>query len=138
MKRLEGARGLLATLWGLSFVGAVAIPFLVYARGGIELSNLTPSVGDISGVYAPHIGAILAYYFATRRRGKSKNTRQTPVVLAIAISTLWNAVVLALLAPPLWGGGALTEATSTAKEMAPQLAWIVAPVLGYFFAKAAE
>jgi hypothetical protein len=134
----DAARGILATLWGLSFVAALAIPFVLYARGAIETDGLKPCLEDLSGIYAPHIGAILAYYFATKRRSRAAAMKRTTLLLALAVSVLWNLAVFALILPPLWGGGGLVDATGTAKNVVPQLAWVLGPALGYFFARAAN
>ena len=134
----ERARGILATLWGASFMAAIVIPFVLYARGAIETDGLKPGLEDLSGIYAPHIGAILTYYFATKKRARSAVMKRTTFLLALAISGLWNLAVFTLILPPLWGSGGLIDATGTAKNIVPQLAWVLGPVLGYFFAKAAD
>ncbi len=132
------ARGLLATLWGASFAVSLAIPFVLYAMSFIEADGLKPSLEDLSAIYAPQIGAILAYYLATKKRPRPRAMTRTPFLLALSLSALWNLAVFVLILPPLWGGAALSNATGLAKDIAPQLAWVVGPALGYFFAKAAD
>jgi hypothetical protein len=138
VRLVDRARGILATLWGASFMVALAIPFVLYAQGAIETDGLKPGLADLSGIYAPHIGAVLAYYFAAKKRPRPAAMKRTTFVLAFAISALWNLAVFALILPPLWGGGGLIDATGTAKDVLPQLAWVLGPVLGYFFAKGAD
>jgi hypothetical protein len=132
----ERARSVIATLWGASFAAALVIPFVLYAKSAIEADALKPSLGNLGDMYAPHIGIILAYYFAARRRAPRAVMTRTPFLLAIAISAVWNLSVFALILPPLWGGGALVEATVTARDLTLQFAWVLGPALGYFFAKA--
>jgi len=133
----DRARGILAIVWGSSFVAALAIPFVLFAQGAIEADGLKPALENLSGMYAPHFGAILAYYFATKKRPRSAAMKRSTFFLALAISGLWNLAVFVFILPPLWGGGGLKDATSTAKDVVPYFAWVLGPVLGYFFAKAA-
>jgi hypothetical protein len=131
-----GVPGIVALVWFGGFVIALAIPFLLLFNSSVETSTLLPAVDQISTLYAPHLGAVLAFYFALRHKGgRRSKLKSAPFLAAIAVSILWNAVVAgALLLVPI-GQMRIEDALSFAGGAGPKLSWLVAPALGYFFAK---
>jgi len=130
-------RAVLLSLWAASFVFCLAIPFVLRGREYIDESGLRPGLERISGIFAPHLGLMLAYYFGSNTTSKQKLAR-TPFRIAVCASVLTNATVLVMVAPALWGAAALETSLAQASAIASQFSWLVAPALGYYFAKHAD
>jgi hypothetical protein len=131
--------GLVALVWFGCSIIALGIPFLLLISSSVETPTLSAAIEQISTLYAPHLGAVLAFYFAVRHKAAPRyRFKSGPFIAAIAVSTIWNAVVVGtLLLVPL-GKMRIEEALSFTSGTAPKLSWLVAPALGYFFAKPTE
>jgi hypothetical protein len=126
----------LALVWFGCFVVALAVPFLLLLSSSIEPPTLLPTLDQISALYAPHLGAVLAFSFALRAKaGRRPQARSGPFIAALLVSAVWNAVVAGTLLLVLVGQMRIEDALSFAAGAGPKLSWLVAPALGYFFAK---
>ncbi len=134
-----GMAGTLALVWFACFVVALALPFLLLVTASIDSSTLLPALDQISTVYAPHIGVVLAFYFAASPKGARRSRFKSGSFIAALLATgVWNALVVgSLLLVPL-GVFRIEVALSFVGGSAPKLSWMVAPTLGFFFAKPGE
>jgi hypothetical protein len=131
--------GILASLWSGCFVVALAIPFLLLMMSSIESPTLPWALDQISTLYAPNIGAVLAYYFVKRAGSRRRSRLKSgPFLAAVLASAIWNAVVAGTLLLVPMGLLHIEDALSFAGTIGPKLSWLVAPALGYFFAKPGE
>jgi hypothetical protein len=129
----------IAALWLAFFLLALAIPCWLLARHGVESDVFTSGMEEISGIYAPHIGAILAFYLASRSiRRRKPATSRLAFVLAVLVSIAWNLIAVGILSQVLWGSTGLEDASKLAGDISRKLSWVVAPVIGYFFASEAK
>ena len=130
---------MLALLWFSFFVVSLAIPLILLLRASIESPTLLPAIEQISSLYAPHLGAVLAFYFATKPRpGRRPRVNSGPFIVAILVSIVWNVVIVgALFVVPL-GAMTIDDALTFVSGAGPKLSWLVAPALGFFFAKPGE
>lgn len=130
------AAAILAGCWLILFLIALAIPCLLAWRQAIESDTLTASLEKLSGIYAPYIGAILAYFFVARTTPVSERvTSAAAVIIAVLVSVIWNLVVIGLLVQAPLGRANSEEAFKDAGDVGSKLSWLVAPVIGFFFAK---
>jgi hypothetical protein len=141
MKSLSSASlpGILASFWSACFVITLGIPFLLLIRSSIESSTLPWALDQISTLYAPNIGAVLTYYFAKPGRPRRlSGFKSGPFLVALLASAIWNAVVAGTLLLVPMGQLHIEDALRFANTAGPKLSWLVAPALGYFFAKPGE
>jgi hypothetical protein len=131
--------GMLALVWFCCFVLSLAVPLTLLLRSSIEPPTVLPAIEQISALYAPHLGTVLAFYFGARAKvGRRQRLNFGPFVTALLVSTVWNVIVAgALLLAPI-GRLTIDDALSFAGGVGPKLSWLVAPALGYFFAKPGE
>jgi len=131
--------GILALVWFACFVVALMVPFLLLVTAGIDNSTLLPALDQISTLYAPHIGVVLAYYFAVRAKSaRQPHAKSGPFVAALLASALWNALIVGSLLLVPTGILRIEAALSFVSGAGPKLSWLVAPALGFFFAKPGE
>jgi hypothetical protein len=129
-------RARLTVLWAGSF--AVALLGTLYLRWwvGIGADNFTAAIELVSTQYAPYLGAVIGFYFATK--AQTQTTSTNPVIphrLALVMSSLWNITFVGLLARACLQLTTIEEALNDISTVIPKLAWIVAPSIGYFFGK---
>jgi hypothetical protein len=133
------ASAALALVWFCCFVLSLAVPIVLMLRASIDSTTVAPAVEHISGLYAPHLGVVLAFYFAGRAKARRrKQVDYPPFVAAILISAVWNLLVAGTLVLVLVGQLNIEDALAFAGGIGPNLSWLVAPALGYFFAKPGE
>ena len=141
MKPLEAASpsALLALVWFCFFVVALSVPAVLLLTSSIEHPAELPAIEQVSALYAPHLGAVIAFYFAAKSKtGPRKRTKSGPFVAAILVSLIWNLLVAgALILVPI-GRMNIDDSLAFANGTGTKLAWLVAPALGYFFAKRGE
>ena len=89
---------MLAGCWLISFIVALSLPCLLALQLAIEADTLTASLEKLSGIYAPYIGAILAYFFVTRTTPAAERvTSGAAATIAMLVSVIWNLVVIGLV-----------------------------------------
>ena len=129
------AAGIIAAIWVVSFLMGLGIPCFLLARHAIETDVFSAAIDEVSGIYAPHVGAILAYYLAARAlRRRETAPPFLAFALAVIVSVTWNLIAVGILTRVVTGSAGLEESTKLAGEVSRKLAWVVAPVMGYFFA----
>ncbi len=130
------AATILAGCWLSLFIVALSIPCSLALRKAIESDTLTASLEKLGGIYAPYIGAIFAYFFVARTsQAAERFTSAAAVTIAVLVSAIWNLVVIGLLAQAPLGWADAEEAFKVASDVSSKLSWLVAPAIGFFFAK---
>ena len=129
----------LALLWFSSFVLALGVPLLLLLKASIENQAALPAIEQVSALYVPHLGAVIAFYFAAKPRpGRKPKLMAAPFVAAMLGSLVWNAIVAGSLLLVPFGRLTIEDALAFVTGVGPKLSWLVAPALGYFFAKPSE
>ena len=131
------ARGLVAGAWGLAFLFSLAIPLVLHLLGRIKDETLKDAVLQISSAYAPYLGAIVGYFAASTSTQKALK-RHLPFVVACWGALLWNALVIGILLKAALVAAPIKPALKLLTEVTPPLAWLVAPVISYYFGKSHE
>jgi hypothetical protein len=134
--RAASPSAVLALVWFCFFVVALSVPVVLLLTSSIEQATALPAIEQVSALYAPHLGAVIAFYFAAKSKtGARKRTNSGPFVAAILVTLVWNVLVGgALILVPL-GRINIDDSLAFASGTGTKLAWLVAPALGYFFAK---
>jgi hypothetical protein len=130
-KHAHHVRGMLVSVWCLSFVVALTVLSVLSFQNAIEWDVYKGAVSDTSAAYVPFVGAILAYYFG-KARTKPARTSTIAASLALGSTVLFNAFVLARVILLPLGIGTIEAAVDILRTNG--LAWVVAPALGYYFA----
>lgn len=130
----------MAALWIIAFAASMCVPaFMAFV--GLINSPLEPAEA-ISALYAPYTGAVVAFYLidrAPRLKTKRPEPLVNPLALPIAVtaSILWNAILWGMVFVTLKSGHgetSLVDALKDASQLATQASWLLAPVMGYYFA----
>ena len=131
--------GILTALWLASFCVCLLVPVLMRVRSGIESDTLTAALSSIADAYSANLAVILGFYFHVKVRSEKNVDRPlTSLVVAVVATLIWNGLALgasfaafAYLIP-------IDEVTKLVSSVAPKLSWLVAPMLGYYFASSIE
>jgi hypothetical protein len=108
-------------------------------RSGIESDTLTTSLGSIADAYAANLAVILGFYFHARHNGEKKGKRSgVALVVAIVATLIWNVLAVGTCIAALLYLVPIDEATKTIAGVAPKLSWLIAPMLGYYFASSKD
>src|ERR1035441_9809362 len=119
----ERATIVLATLWIFFFLISLAVPLWLFFSGDIELPAFTVALDGISALYVPYLGAVLAFYFATRNRTSRTVTRQETFVIALVVSAVWNIIVCSFIVRIPFGPMRIEEGIKVAGESGGRLSW---------------
>jgi hypothetical protein len=133
---LQGQRVSLSILWTSGFV--LAITGVLYLRWVVPIGATAASdlFDLLIGQYAPYLGSVLGFQFALR--GSHRRTTKAegaPYWLAMAMSGLWNLIILGFLAQACFNSDTTQSDMKDIKAVVPKLTWIVAPAIGFFFGK---
>jgi len=134
-RRVEGV---LAAIWLIFFFAQLAIAFYIYLRDWIGSEQFGELVKVINSTYVTYVGAVVCFYFGSRKRTASKTLRQASAsMVALVCSVAWNVVLLAFTVPLLFSG-TVESSIRDIGAIGPMLSWLVAPVIGVYFAKSTE
>jgi hypothetical protein len=125
----------LAAVWVLFALIDSEIILLLYRGDWIGDESLSSAFKQLNRIFAPYLGAILAYYLATRpnTRGRARSPHLMPFIVALSACVFWNSVNLFFLTM-LWVGHSTVKMTlDQIDQYSTLLAWVVSPAMGYFF-----
>ena len=134
------AQRYLVALWVGSFACVMATVALTYLLDWIGATTAIASAQSVSKLYAPYVGAVVAYGFAARRRTRQDRSRG-PVGLALLGTVLWNLPILVLFMRHLSpvscepGQNCIQDTLPVAVAWGEYCGVAVAPTLGYYFGK---
>ena len=93
----------------------------------------------IADAYSANLAVILGFYFHAKFRSEKDVDRSiTSLVVAVIATLIWNGLALSTCFAALAYLIPIDEATKTISSVAPKLSWLVAPMLGYYFASQIE
>jgi hypothetical protein len=131
--------GILTTIWLLSFCICLLVPTAAHLRSGIEFDTMTAALGGIADAYSANLAVILGFYFHARLKSQKNGSRSlSSLMVAVAATLIWNGLVVGTCIASLVYLIPIEEATKTIATVAPKLSWLVAPMLGYYFASSSE
>jgi hypothetical protein len=127
------ASAILAWIWFAGFCFCLSISSSLFFCRAIIWDNFTASLEAISGLYAPYLGVIWFYYFATNKGMRLRRIEGTPFAFAVAASAVWNLIVLGIFCLVVFGNFGIEDALNVSPKAGGILGWLVAPAIGYFF-----
>lgn len=137
--RKASPSAVLALVWFCFFIMALAVPIILLLSAMIEQPTVLPAIEQVSALYAPHLGAVISFYFAAKSGAGARKRKDTHSFVAAILATLvWNLLVAGALALVPIGRMSIDDSLAFANGTGTKLSWLVAPALGYFFAKPGE
>jgi hypothetical protein len=104
-------------------------------NGSIETDTLLATVGSVTDFYSANLAVILGFYCHRRLASKKRGFRSlASIYIALFATLVWNGVILGAYGAAFAGVVAIDEATKFIGVLLPKLAWLVAPMLGFYFA----
>jgi hypothetical protein len=139
-RRTISPEGLLCGTWLACFAICMLLPWVSFLQSNIEMDTLEKALTAVSDVYSANLAVILGFFFHQRIKTKRGTVAESAKLVGLAATLLWNIFVVGCFAATVTNALSTTQATMLASQIAPKLSWLVAPLLGYFFAapKAAE
>ena len=129
------ARGTLVLGWFTSFLAGLAMLLYLYLFDWIAQDNFKYALSQLSALYAPYLGAMLAFYFGTRNKtGHAARASGAAFALASTGSLIWNLGVLILIVRVVLLWGHIEPAVKDMTFLGSTLSWLVAPAMGFYFA----
>jgi hypothetical protein len=136
-KSASNARKVLIIVWfGFFIINLSAVLYLYLGVKWIERDNFKIAVEHLSNAYAPYIGAITMFYWASSRKKQSreKGKAGTALTLALICSVIWNGMHFLFIIPLIFQSGTIEASFENVKEIGAILSWLVGGAIGYYFA----
>lgn len=133
---IKTVRNALLVIWFAGF--ALNLTSVLYLGLGnwIAEDNFRRALTQLNASYVPYLGVITAFCFAANGRTKSRAMRNNVApALALATSLLWNVAILAMFVPLLYSHGVIEESIKNAEFFSGLVSWLVAPAIGFYFAR---
>jgi hypothetical protein len=126
---------ILTALWLASFSVCLLALILMRLRSSIEYDTLMAALTTVADAYSANLAVILGFYFYARQRSEKDTDRSmASLVVAVVATLIWNGLAIGTCFAALVYLIPIEEATKTISAVAPKLSWLVAPMLGYYFA----
>ena len=132
---MSTARRVLVITWFSFLLLDVSLIFYLYFDGWIEEDSFRAALQQLNASYAPYVGAITLYYWASVRKDHRQTGQAgTAFTLAWLSSVLWNGVLVAFLLPLLFQSGTIENSVEQIRYIGSMFSWLVAGAIGYYFA----
>lgn len=131
------AAQLLAAIWLSSLLVGLLVPSGLFLADMIGMERLFDAWKQVSTLFAPYVGLVVAYVFGKRRAAKKSAKRPVPsleLLTGLIASVVWVAVILGPLAMAAVAPARMPieDALEIAGQFAEVTGMVVAPALGYF------
>jgi hypothetical protein len=132
-------RSVLSILWMAFFVVDLGVLTALYFGDSIGGDSYRAALSQLSSLFVPYLGAILAYHFSTRSATTPTSKRLSlPFGFAVLTALLWNSVLTLQYMNLLLGRGFIETVIEDSRDFGSVLAWFVAPSIGFFFGAAGQ
>ena len=132
---VRAIRTILLAIWFVAFGLSLGIVIFLGMDGRIGQDNYHSALTQLNSSYVPYLGVIIAFYFASNALEKDVKHSNVAAALALIASLIWNVVVLSLFVPLLYGHGTIEQSTRETEFVCGLISWLVAPAIGFYFAK---
>lgn len=133
------ARLLLFIVWFSGYTISFLLLLTFAAKGYTVPESVFGNLAQLTGVFAPYIGPVVAYWFAEDVIGQKRPHHRLAFVVALMCSIFFNLAVLVILASVFFraeGQGVIEQTLELVTNVGTLLAFLVGPAIGFFFAKA--
>jgi len=135
-KSRSGQRTWLAAIWYGAFVAACLCIYILRGIKSVDDVRWAAALLVTSKFYAPHLGAILISFFASKMSA-SKVENEAPSLLfwiALVCSITWNLFFLIPILSVCFAVGNLNTGMQTGSEICNNMSFLITPVIGFYFA----
>ena len=127
-------RGVLSSLWLASFSTLVCAATLLQSTGRVGSDSYRLMISQLSASFVPYLSVVLAFFFSDRRAKRSpRSAPKATFALALVLSVLWNALILAYVLPLVFGVCCIEDSVDNIRNTGAVLAWLVGPAIGFYF-----
>jgi len=134
----RSSRNVLVGLWFAFFFADVSVLLWLYSANWIDKENFHLSITQVNTVYVTYLGAIIGYYLNKRNLGRYDRKLGRPFILAFCCSIFWNFSISFFILRLAFLSGTVEDSVKQIADLGPLLSWMVAPVLGFYFASGVE
>ncbi len=136
---LKAARAKLAAVWFGFFCLNMGVVIYLYLGDWIEKDNFKSAVSQLNTSYVTYLGVIVTFYLTSATNHLVKRPREkTSLIVAILGSLIWNLTISAFIVRLMLGFGKIEESVEQVGYFSSLLSWLVAPVIGFYFANATQ
>jgi hypothetical protein len=132
------SRKVLVGLWFAFFFTDISVLLWLYSANWIEKDNFRSALTQVNSVYVTYLGAIVGFYLSKRSVGRHDRKLEMPFIVAFCCSVFWNFIVSFFILRLVFLSGTVEDSIKQIGEVGPLLSWLVAPVLGFYFASGME
>ena len=137
--KFNASRAILAAIWGLFFLLNLGVIFYLYFDHWIEKDSFDAAIAQISSSYVTYLGVIITFYLVTTvQKKKTQASEMSSLVVAIIRSLIWNVVISSFIMRLVFGSGTIEESIKQVESLSKLFNWVVAPVMGFYFAQTAS
>ncbi len=134
--RREYARLLVASIWLVSLFTCGACGLFLLWDERISLEGFKALLTQVSQTYAVYVGSTVAFvYTGQSAAGSSAPGNRFGLLLASGVSLGFNLAVVGAVTGVAAGAAKLQDAITLIAFVSQYVSWLVAPVIGYYFAK---
>ena len=128
----------LFAVWFFGYVICVCIVLACFYTKSLILDDLVPDLSSLTGIFAPYLTALVAFWFANSRGGADETNERLPYLVAMACSVFYNMLLILILTSVFFrtGEGLVDKTLKTMSGISTLMAFLVGPAIGYFFGKA--
>lgn len=141
-------------IWFAGFTLCILQVVVLYFKGALGLDDLEPVITPLTGIFAPYLTAILAFWFTapgggTPRRGAAAESGagagaappaegRNAFRVAAWCSLFYNAILVLLFSSVFFRDGEdlVKDTVTLMVKLATLFTFLVGPIMGYFFGRA--
>jgi len=125
----------IASCWLISFFVCSVLGMFLLWDERISSEGFEALLTQLSQTYAVYVGATVTFVYTGRGvAGPRAPGNRLGVFLAIGVSLAFNAALVGTVTGVAVGAAKLQDALAQIAFLGQYLSWLVAPVLGYYFA----
>lgn len=130
---------MLLSVWALFFIFNLGAILYLYLDKWIEQDNLKSGLLQLNSLYVTYLGVMIAFFFTdSSAAALKKKPAGIPFIIALLCSLGWNVFVSIFIARLLLQLGEIEDSLKQISDFGPLLSWLVAPPIGYYFAKSSK
>jgi hypothetical protein len=130
----RSSRNVLVGLWFAFFFADMSVLLWLHSGNWIQDDNFHLAITQVNSVYVTYLGAMLGYYLSKYSFGYHGRKPGMPFIVAFCCSAFWNSVVSFFILRLAFLNGTVEDSVKQIGDLGPLLSWMVAPVLGFYFA----
>ncbi len=127
----------LLLIWLSGYLICLTFLFVFLAKGWMLTDNFKKDFTTATGIFAPYLTPIVAFWFARRRKSVA-TADVSAFYVAVALSLVFNLLVLTVVGYTFveTGEGVIENNLELATTIGTGITFLTGPAVGYYFGKA--